>query len=53
MKTIKKLLSVAMLSLFGIINLFPIFNITLAQNPYDQVLNITVDGKDIKSAING
>ena len=58
MKTIKKLLSVAMLSLFGIINLFPIFNIASAQSqsdqsPYDQVLNITVDGKDIKSAING
>lgn len=53
MKTIKKLLSAALLSLFGMINLFPIFNITSAQTPYDQVLGITVADADLWSAING
>ncbi|MBR4634541.1 hypothetical protein IKO50_06465 [bacterium] len=47
MKTIKKLLSAALLSLFGMINLFPIFNITSAQTPYDQVLGITVADADL------
>lgn len=55
MKTIKKLLSVAILSLFGIINLFPIFNLVSAQNhtPYDEVLGITTSDEALSSAING
>lgn len=54
MKTIKRLLSVAILSMFGIINLSPIFNLVSAQDsPYDAVLGITTYSSWLKSAING
>ena len=53
MKTIKKLLSAALLSLFGMINLFPIFNSTYAQSPYDAALGITTYSSWLKTAING
>lgn len=52
MKIIKKLLSVTMLSLFGIVNFLPIFNLTYAQSPYDEVLGITTDKPSLSSAIN-
>lgn len=53
MKTIKKLLSVVLLSLFGMINLFPVFNPTYAQSPYDAALGITTYSSWLKTAING
>jgi hypothetical protein len=53
MKTIKKLLSIAILSLFGIIHLSPIFNLASAQSPYDEVLGITTTDASLKTAING
>ena len=53
MKTIKKLLSIAILSMFGVINLSPIFNLVSAQTPYDAVLGITTSDTALSSAING
>lgn len=56
MKTIKKSLFIIILSLFGIINIFPIFNLVSAQSgesPYNQVLGITTDKQAVKTAING
>lgn len=58
MKSIKKILSVFMLSIFGIWNLF--LSTAIAQSPYDTALDLSTDNgtqKDLKwslsSAING
>lgn len=53
MKKIKKLLSIAMLWLFWVINLFPSFNLVLAQNPYNNIMGATTDDQSLYSAIHG
>jgi len=56
MRKLKKLLCVAMLWLFGIVNLFPIFNLASAQSPYDAIMGWTTSGeknKSLYSAIHG
>ncbi len=53
MKKIKKSLSIAMLWLFWVINLFPSFNLVLAQNPYNNIMGATTDDQSLYSAIHG
>jgi len=53
MKIVKQFLSIAMLSLCGVINFFPIFNLTLAQSPYDNIMGSTTDDYSLYSAIHG
>ena len=49
MKSIKRALFTFMLAVFGLPNLF-IFNVTLAQSPYDAVLSTTISGPWLQSA---
>ena len=53
MKKIKKSLSITMLWLFWVINLFPSFNLVLAQNPYNNIMGATTDDQSLYSAIHG
>jgi len=42
-----------MLWLFWVINLFPSFNLVLAQNPYNNIMGATTDDQSLYSAIHG
>ncbi len=52
MKTIKRLVFTIILSI-GVINMFPVFNLTSAENPYDEILGQTTSETSLSSAING
>ena len=52
MKTIKRLVFTIILSI-GVINMFPVFNLTSADNPYDEILGHTTSETSLSSAING
>ena len=52
MKTIRKLLHTLIISFILIANIIPMYNLTLAQNPYDAALWISTDSPSLRSAIN-
>jgi hypothetical protein len=53
MKIFKKLLNTFILSVICAVNFVPVYNLALAQNPYDAVLSNTVkNDSSLGSAIN-
>lgn len=52
MKILKKLLNMFILSIIFTFNFVPIYNLALAENPYDAVLQNTTNSSSLKSAIN-